>query len=87
MCRASPRQAPAKTKIGDDVWLRGGKGSKDPFVPAKVTNVQQNGWVLAQHASARPARVKSGGRSGRLHEHLRQRCRDAPGRLICLLHL
>ena len=33
---------PYKIKVGDGVWLRGGKG-KDPFVTASVTNVQQDG--------------------------------------------
>jgi myosin heavy subunit len=31
-----------KVKVGDSVWLRGGKGS-DPFVQATIGNVQQNG--------------------------------------------
>lgn len=35
-------QAPSKIKVNDQVWLRGGK-SQEPFVPAAVTNVQQNG--------------------------------------------
>ena len=29
--------------MNEQVWLRGGKDSKEPFVPAVVTNVQQNG--------------------------------------------
>jgi len=32
-----------KTKPGDSVWLRGNTKGGDPFEPAKVTNVQQNG--------------------------------------------
>ena len=47
-------QAPNKIKINDSVWLRAGaKGATDPFVPATVTNVQQNGArVTVKRASS-----------------------------------
>lgn len=40
-------QAPPKIKVGDRVWLRNqAKGADTPFVPAAVTNSQQNGARL-----------------------------------------
>ena len=50
-CTHAPRvpphrvsQAPAaKLKVGDSIWLRGPAKGTEPFVPASVTNLQQNG--------------------------------------------
>eukprot|EP00325_Prymnesiales_sp_UTEX-LB-985_P020714 CAMPEP_0174733188 /NCGR_PEP_ID=MMETSP1094-20130205/60818_1 /TAXON_ID=156173 /ORGANISM="Chrysochromulina brevifilum, Strain UTEX LB 985" /LENGTH=1727 /DNA_ID=CAMNT_0015935811 /DNA_START=13 /DNA_END=5196 /DNA_ORIENTATION=+ len=43
--------APPKIKIKDRVWLRGAKG-QESFVPASVTNVQQNGARVTVKRSA-----------------------------------
>ena len=56
-------QAAHKIKVGDQVWMRSeNKKAANPFEPAKITNIQQNGCAarrVRSRASHSPTMAES----------------------------